>query len=323
MTLTVETILSGTGFGPMQSVGSMQVIPLLGDDDATFAPPELEVGTRGYGNVVLRSTLDKPTIVPPGAGWVVPQRAQDHAVPSATFVKKGEEKLVDTAMCIQQTQGGYISTGKHRLSILPVALRNKALAMRHVKQFNKLWNDITAFNKALGVPEHAGNLVAFMKTYEKQLDEFVAEFELVPKQIGAVVLIGGTIVGVERAPSAEFFRTVWEPLVRVSYGSLAIERSRANSDVPITRVALELRDKTLAGLRAALAEAEAKELGVVWSVRAALRSMAITPAETVDETLDDAKLLTVASPHLSGQVVSKDRKVVFASLCESALSPAQ
>ena len=78
MTLTVEMILKGTGIGPMQSVGQMQVIPILGDDDATYAPPELEVGTSGYGSVALRNASDKPTIVPYGAGWVVKERAQDH-----------------------------------------------------------------------------------------------------------------------------------------------------------------------------------------------------------------------------------------------------
>jgi hypothetical protein len=45
MSLTIAEILRGTGVGAVQSAGQMQVIPLLGDDDDTFAPPDLEVGT--------------------------------------------------------------------------------------------------------------------------------------------------------------------------------------------------------------------------------------------------------------------------------------
>src|SRR6185436_21107810 len=105
MSFTVEQILKGTGLGPMQSVGQMQVIPVLGADDATFAPPELEVSTQGYGTVLLRNVSDLPTIVPPGAGWVVQQKAQDHALGGGSLLRPQEHKAVNTAMCIQQSQG--------------------------------------------------------------------------------------------------------------------------------------------------------------------------------------------------------------------------
>jgi hypothetical protein len=323
MTLTIDMILSGTGMGAMQSVGAMQVVPILGEDNHDFAPPELEVGTRGYGSVLLRNTHDKPTIVPTGSGWVVPQRAQDHAVPGATFVRKGEEKLVDTAMCIQQTQPGLIASGKHSLAILPVALRAQALAVRHVKDFRKMWEPISKFNKTLAVKDTSGNLSAFLKHYAKELDEFVAEFELVPHQIGAVVLIGGQVVGVELAPSAAYFATVWEALVRVSYGSLAIQVARSNKELPFTRVAFVPpaptgdRARDLAALRDMLEDVAVHEQGIVWSVLSALRVKTLNESE-VDETLGDASIVTVASEGLSGQLVRARDKVAYASLCVSA-----
>ncbi len=259
-TLTIETILRGTGLGPMQSVGQMQVIPLLrsnpGEDDATFAPPTLEVGTQGYGTVLLRNVNELPTIVPPGAGWVVKQRAQDHALAGGTFLRPGEQKVVKTAMCIQQTQGGLIAQAKHALTILPAALRAKALSLRHVEDFRKLWEAIGTFNGDLGVTGGGNNLVAFLDAFRKQLDEFVAEFEIVSHQIGAIILVGGEIVGIELAPSTAYFRAVWEPLVRVCYGSLAVSvsktRALANLGAPATRLPLLVLEKTLDGLRAAL-----------------------------------------------------------------------
>ena len=41
-----------------------------------------------------------------------------------------------------------------------------------------------------------------------ELDEFVAEFECVPRQIGAIILVDDQVVGVERAPSHAYWQSV-------------------------------------------------------------------------------------------------------------------
>lgn len=313
MTLTVEMILKGTGIGPMQSVGQMQVIPILGDDDLTYAPPELEVGTSGYGSVALRNANDKPTIVPYGAGWVVKERAQDHAVGSGAFVKPGEDKVLNKAMCIQQSQPGLISRAKRALTILPAKLRAKALAIRHVDQYNKLWEHITAFNTSLGV-ETVANLVSFLTRFEKELDEFVAEFELVPRQIGAIVLVGGEIVGVERAPSAAYFAATWGPLVRVCYGSLAVAAGKSRTMAPATRLPFITSAKTLDALRSALAELRTREEVLALQLVSFVRALRLERAEAADDTLDGAELWTVAGMRFGGQVVTDGNAVKYASL---------
>ncbi len=313
MTLTVEMILKGTGIGPMQSVGQMQVIPILGDDDATYAPPELEAGTSGYGSVALRNTHDKPTIVPYGAGWVVRENAQDHAIGSGALLKAGEHKVLGRAMCIQQSQPGLIARAKRALTILPAKLRAKALAIRHVEQYNKLWEHITAFNTALGIDKVA-NLVTFLRSFEKQLDEFVAEFELVPRQIGAIVLVGGEIVGVERAPSAAYFAATWEPLVRVCYGSLAIAAGKTRSMAPATRLPLIATAKTLDALRSALADLRTREEVLTQQLVSFVRALRLERADKADDTLDGAELWTVAGLQFGGQVVIAGDAVKYASL---------
>lgn len=314
MTLSIETILRGTGLGRTQSVGLMQVVPLLGDDvDATLAPPSLRVGTQGYGTLLLYADAD--TLVPMGAGWVVRQRAQDHALPSATFVKKGEQKTIPTAMCIQQTQGGTIAQGEHPLTILPATLRKAALAVRHVVDFRKLWEPIAALNAAHGVAASGGNLVAFLQHFAKELDAFVAELEVVDRQIGAVVLVGGEVVGLELAPSAAYFRAVFGPLVRVCYGSLAVAAAKTDRSVPSTRVPLVLPEPTLVGLRAALAVAAEREDTIAGVVVGRLSREPLVAAETPDEVFGEATLTTVAGPRLSGQVVTVGGRVAYASLC--------
>ena len=190
--------------GRLQSVGHMQVIPLLGQDDLFFSPPDLLVGTTGYGSVCLSNEAERPTVVPTGAGWVVRQRAQDHALGGATLLPAKSTKTVETARCIQQSQGGFIKHERHRMLVLPWALRHTALMLRRETGYNKLWPAVSKLNGVFGLQQH-GHLEYFLRGFAKQLDEFVAEFECVPGQIGAIILVDDRVVGVERAPSHAYW----------------------------------------------------------------------------------------------------------------------
>lgn len=318
MTMTVSEILRGIGFGAPQSAGQMQVVPLLGDDDPTFAPPQLEVGTAGYGSVVLRNDGDRPVIVPPGAGWVVPQKAQDHALGGGALLRPEESRQIDTAMCIQQSQGGYISRAKHELLILPAALRTRALGMRHVRDFRKLWEGIGEHNRAFGIEQSGGHLEYFLRAFKDQLARFVAEFEVVPRQVGAIVLVGGKLAGVERTPSAGYFRAVFSPLVRVCYGSLAVRAARESTAPPETRSPLEIVERSLAGLRRALEDASRREQRAIERCVEQAQAIALRAAGEPDDRFGPIALTTVASPALSGQVVTVNEAVRYASLCAAA-----
>lgn len=317
-TLTIEEILRGTGPGPAQSAGQMAVIPLLGEDSDTFSPPDLEVGTGGYGTVLLRNESDRPTVVPTGAGWVVAQKAQDHALGGGALLRPGESRQIDTAMCIQQSQGGLIGRAKHALLILPAALRNKALSVRQVKDFRKLWESIQQLNKGFGIEQVGGHLEFFLRAFEKELSEFVAEFELIPRQVGAIILVGGEIVGIERAPSAAYWQAVWSPLIRVCYGSLAAKAARENKAPPATRAPLGGRSGSLAELRRALDQAETNEAIALATRLHAARQDTMSLAGDPDDTLGPLTLTTVASARLAGQIVTERGAVRYASLCQAA-----
>ena len=319
--VSMEDILFGVGHGRSQSVGNMEVIPLVDEDgvqDENFESPDaVEVGTSDYGTVNVRNGSDGPTIVPPGAGWVVKQAAQDHAIGGGTLLKKGQSKRINTARCIQSSQGGYISNAAHEMLILPVGLRSKALALRSERGYDRLWGDIAKFNSGFGISSRS-ELVYFLKNFDKQLDRFVAEFELVPRQVGAVILINGMLVGIEMAPSVKFWSAVWSPLIRVCYGSFAIRH--ADKAVP-NRKPLGLEEKSLDGIRSALEAAGKLEAETTNRLIQVIRSDKFMVG-TVDDQMDKYSLMTVGYPKasLGGQMVLSESKrtAPYLSVCVNA-----
>ena len=304
--------------GRIQSVGPMQVVPLVSDfSDDRFAPPtEARIGTSGYGNLVVANPADRPLLVPAGAAYMVAQKAQNHALPSVGCVPKLGARTFDTAVCVQQSQGGYIAEGAHELMLLPAALRRAAHAARLETSFQRLWPAIGEFNAAAGLEKAGGHLEKFFEKFRAELDHFVAEFEPVPKQVGAVVLVNGVVAGVERTPSADYFRAVWRPLIRECYGSMALVEARKGTPaVPRTRVPLRAA-ANLDDLEAALVEAEAEEcrrVGVLLDgVRAAELSVTTDEAgETVIEGLGGEEQPFV------GQCVRDGNRVLYCSLVAS------
>lgn len=329
MTLTISDMLTGMEAGRLQSVGLMQVIPLTLTDpnlaeDRLVSPataPEAGEGssssfsTTSYGSMRFKNETDRILLIPLHAGYMVKQAAQDHAMSSAGLVAKNKTKTWKNAMCIQSSQGGYIREGDYRMLILPYGLRERAMEIREAKDYGKLWPAIEEFNRNMGMAG-GSHLEFFLKQYEKELDQFVAEFELLPNQCGAIVLVGGYVVGFERAPSPEYWATVWEPLIRECYGSLAIFiRSKFPGGVPDpkTRVPIDMTGiDTLEDLERALDTAEEAEEE---TVRETIRKLLDDPFELEEEEAEsDFRVITVSNDQFTGQVVRADEKISYASL---------
>ena len=319
--LTMKKLLRGCEVGPMQSAGLMQVIPLLSDleDDSFAAPDDLHVSTKNYGTLEFENSGEKPALIPCHAGYVVKAAAQDHAMAHAGLVKGKDKAEFATAMCIQQTQGGLIKSGDYKLLILPYALREPALVNREKKQYNKLWNAISEFNHGLGLSK-VGNLVQFLKSFSKELDHFIAEFEYLPRQVGAIILIDGEVVGFERTPSTRYFRGVWQALIRECYGSHALTVAKAKKErgeaLSERRVRLGDSFKSLEDLEDALRELQARE---EQEARDTVRDL-IDDAFKVESAspLGDYSLETLSNGQFIGQILrgSKDR-IPYASLVTS------
>jgi hypothetical protein len=309
-TLTIRDLLRGCTPGRLQSVGAMQVVPLCSQlEDERFVPPtEALVSTAGYGNLVVRNPLSGPLLVPTGATYIVSQAAQNHALPHAGFVAAAATKQYSTAACVQQSQGGYISEGRHELMLLPFPLREAAHRVRRETAFNRLWGAIADFNRESGLPagNHQGHLEYFFNHYKAELDTFVAQFEPVPQEVGAIVLIDGRVVGVERTPSSAYFLGVWKALIRECYGSLAL----LEAGPPATRVPLR-QSSSPADLLLALEEAEAQERALVVSLVNSILDVELT--RQVDEE-GELVVEALGEQPFVGQMIRDGEKIVYASL---------
>jgi len=226
-----------------QHAGVMSVYPLLAKDVdtplANFEDVKFK-GTYSYGTMVFANNSEYPFIVPTGYSIITKQEAQDHALTFASLLTPNIERSINEACCIQQTQCGYINGSKvNEFSILPLYIRK-----RHFKDyvfgkdkqkkldvnslsFTRLWNYISDFQKDL-VKSNEANLVYFFNKFMDKLIRFNAEFEVVDGQRGAIIMINDKIVGIEIAPTHDYWKTVWNSLVRDCYGSEVIRLTMLN-----------------------------------------------------------------------------------------------
>jgi hypothetical protein len=312
--LTIREVLRGCEVGRMQSVGIMQVIPLLSDleDERFVSPAQALVSTEGYGALVFRNPTPLLLIVPCHVGYVVDERAQDHAMTHAAFVPAEKRRCFDTAVCIQATQPGLMREGTYRMMMLPYPLREPALEVKYGTDFSRMWPAIGALNREAGL-EDEGNLVAFLKHFQRQLDQFVAEFECVPEQLGAIILIAGHVIGVERAPSRAYFASIWDALIRECYGSQAVRAARhLEGELSVPRARLRDDVRSLADLAAALEEARLREEE---TAKATVRDLLDAPFEVeVEDQVGDLALETLHNDQFVGQIVREGERVCYSSL---------
>lgn len=323
MTVTIQLpeVLRGCEPGVIQTVGIMQVIPLLSEsNDNRFVSPTNKARTKttGYGSLAFNNTSDKTMLIPSHVAYVVKQSAQDHAMTHAALLKGKQRKTFDDAKCVQETQGGYIDEGDHKMQILPFPLREKALTFRGSTDCGSLWPALGEFNRSLDCYGKSGNQAAirdYFDHYAKELDEFVAEFEPVPNQVGAIILVNGSVVGIERCPSNAYFMEIWEPLIRDCYAALSIiEERRKSGALPFPATREPLRDvESLDDLEVALEEAETKQSEKTKDIVRAIMDVQFSK-QTMDEKLGDFEIDTLEKGDFVGQTVRDGSAILYASL---------
>jgi len=336
-TFTIRELLHGTKPGRMQSVGLMQVIPLVLTDENlasdNFATPAMiTVDTStGYGQMGFQNRdPDRPVIVPAHTAVMTKTSAQDHGMVKAGLVNKGTRRTFNDACCIQETQPGQFRgvEGKD-IAILPYALRETALKMRGNTTYNKLWPAIRSFNAQAKAGTY-GNLVSFQDKYASVLDQFVAEFENIPGQVGAIVLVEGKLLGVERAPNPEYWLAVWEPLIRLCYGSQAVLATVGKT----TGTSPQTGSAAVAILDEGITSLDELETAVKSAIRGAENAARQVVRDLIDDefvaTIDDtmrvtreghsyeAKMWNLEHDQFVGQAVTDDGTVVYASMTSKA-----
>jgi hypothetical protein len=303
--------LAAHGIGPVQQSGPMSVLPLFGADREGFAPPlsglKLE-GVRGYGNVELHNPSPRGVAILPLHMGYIQDRAQNHALCRSAFLGAGQKRMFDDACCVQQAQGGYLASKEQWFFVLPLGLRDEALRLRGQKSYGKLWPAISALNDRLGMP-HRGHLEQVLCHRRPFLTQYQSRFELLPGQTGALFFLSDRLVGVELAPSWEWFEEVWMPLVCFCYGAAAME---LEDRAPAPAAPRPFAARGLPGLRQQLVQLRQQRQ------QRALELLHHPPAERFrtceEERYLDLKLHTAAGEYFAGQYVEQNGEVVYASL---------
>jgi hypothetical protein len=137
----------------------------------------------------------------------------------------------------------------------------------------------------------------------------------VPRQTGAIVLIDDQVVGIERAPSHHYWRSVWPCLIRECYGSLAIQTARRKGDAaqaPAGRMPLPDRIGSLDELETAIADvARREDERTRQIVRELLEE---TLSLSADETESGWAVETLSGGRFVGQIIRDGERIVYASL---------
>ena len=232
MQKTLNFLMKGLSAAQPQTVGVMTVIPLIQDEkyhnNTISAPVKLVVSNSSYGNISIGAENDR-TLVPAGSAYITKQRAQDHGLAQAVVVGK-VQKSFNKAACIQSSQGGTIAKEELTITYLPLDVRKEGFKLSDTEGYSKLWPALREFSDKVNkgkviktsLPVNA-HLVDSFTLMKEELDGFVAQFEPIQDQVGAIVLINGKVVGVERTPSPEYWMQVWEPLIRFTYGSYSFQ----------------------------------------------------------------------------------------------------
>lgn len=317
--MQLKEILRGCTPGKIQSVGIMDIIPLLSDDsnDKYVCPvnEEIDMASPNYGTLNFYNNTDKVLIVPMHTSYVVPEkRCQDHAMAHTGVVNKRSYGHFDSAMCVESDQGGHFKRDHYKMSILPFSLREMAFKMKNTKAYNKLWNHISKFNSDMNVRKTGAHLEYFLTSFKQELDQFVAQFELVNKQVGAIILIDGSVVGVEKAPSYEFWSQIFKPLIRDCYGSLAMATYKSKQKIKASKykIAMKGNATNLGELQQELITANKETEDNIKELVRELAEQKFTVQK--DEEINKIKLLSLDQENFSGQIVSEDLKPIYLSL---------
>jgi hypothetical protein len=303
--------LAGHRLGTPQRAGALTMVPVTGPPYPGIVPPRTGLKlTRvaGYGRVELRNGADRGVAIVPLHIGYVQDAAQNHALCRSAFLAAGQAVMFEDACCVQQSQGGYLAERDQWFFVLPLELRARALELRGVHDYAKLWNDITALNRGCGLPPR-GHLEQILSRHRPVLTQFQNRLEPQPGQLGALFFVGGRFAGLELAPDPVYFAEVWTALVSFAYG-VAAWRAEPRPAAGDAAEPFEARD--LPGLRAALDRDRAARVAEVAGWLAEIPRGRVQARE--EERYLDLRLSTVTGDHLAGQVVTDGDRAVYASL---------
>lgn len=319
--MQLKEILKGFRLGTPQSVGNMKVIPVL-----TNTP---FVKVSGMENVYLKKDIAYETllmatqtqviaVIPQGLMYMTAESAQDRIIPSAHLIK-GEKQV--NADCVQASEGGHFDSEvkEREYGMLPRELRIVALEKRDDSEYDSIWSNIEKFMRDVGM--NGKELVRFFREYKEELETFVAQFEPVDKQVGAIFVINNVLLGIEIMPNYEIWQQMWRPLVRDCYGSEAISyQKKGEFGSPVKALLKPGEIKSFGDLEKEVERVGEEEKRLVGGLLAEVVETDFD--QKTEEELEDFTLYTFDSDKLVGQGVQHGpERFVYLSLMTQGKIP--
>lgn len=215
--MKIKDILQGYKPVEPQMVGVMWQIPIVTDKpyDPVGNVGDLSLERDvGYERLSFKNESQHITVIPHGFMYLKQKGAQDRVVGSAHIIDKTLEVDAD---CLEPSEGGHMGSGQKDWSILPLGLKLTAWEKHGDGKYDSLWPSIKVYLKNAGLEGQA--LLKFFDSYKKELDEFIAQFEPVMNQVGAIIMFGDRVVGIEVMPNYTFWKEMWRPIIRDCYGA--------------------------------------------------------------------------------------------------------
>ncbi len=241
-----------------QSIRGLSIVPLrVSDPDFELGnkyanPLDVVIKTTSYGRVTIPKAKNGETLIMPANMYYVTKKSQqDHAISQPQKVGSSDVRTI-TARCVESSQGGTgnFDLDKTDIGILPVALREISWNKQESTEMSDLWKPLGAFNNQMN-SGGAQALKSYFNKWSKDLAKFIAHFERPDDMIGFITYFKGEIVAVDKFPSREYAKWMWEPLVRDAYGSLVLSDHIKNQTTDLSVIldeAKELKSNNLSPL---------------------------------------------------------------------------
>ena len=234
--------LAGLKLGESQTHSNLTLFPLIGDGDSAPGYVLLdealdhhlvrvtEVSTGGsVPELALENDSQESVLLVDGDELI---GAKQNRVLNLSILVAGGERLTIPVSCVEQGRWAYRSYEfkAAKRTLFARARARKAESVSHAlrthgeRQANQsqVWADVAAKADALGVESATLAMSDIYVDRDAQIDTYVRAFRPLPAQRGAVVAIGGKVVGVELFDSAAAFSRYLEKLVR-AYALDALE----------------------------------------------------------------------------------------------------
>lgn len=231
-TIKIQELLKGykVDRSGTQNAANMIVVPLTSDTEYTPIADFSNINLNrdvAYGELEFRNDADDIGILLQGYTLITSQHAQDRTVPYARLIKGKSTEHV-AANCVQAHQCGLIDVSRLKaddIKILPPSLRAIAMIKANPKSnssgdFGALWGNLATWANKIDLKD--GGLVLFYTKFKEQLDQFVASFEPVEKQLGAITILNDEVVAIDIVPKYSTWLQIFRPLIRDSYGAEAM-----------------------------------------------------------------------------------------------------